>query len=136
MWVLNEIIQEKGSSWASGHVHLRICMSLSYCCHAVSNNQKPGLCTHVYVQRVSPSVVSDSLQRHGLWPAKLLCPWDSPGKNAGVDCHAFLQGIFPTQESNPGLSYCRQILYSLSHQGSPAASKITITFCPPHFPMR
>ena len=44
---------------------------------------------------------------------------DSPGKNTGVGCHAFLQGIFPTQGSNPGLLHCRQILYLLSHQGSP-----------------
>ena len=44
---------------------------------------------------------------------------DSLGKNTGVGCHALLQGIFPTQESNPGLSHCRQILYYLSHQGSP-----------------
>ena len=43
---------------------------------------------------------------------------DSPGKNTGVDCHAFLQGIFPTQGSNPGLPHCRRILYRLSHQGS------------------
>ena len=44
---------------------------------------------------------------------------DSPGKNTWVDCHALLQGIFPTQESNPGLSHCWQILYHLSYQGSP-----------------
>ena len=44
---------------------------------------------------------------------------DSPGKNTGVDCHVLLQGIFPTQGSNPGLLHCRQILYSLNHQGSP-----------------
>ena len=44
---------------------------------------------------------------------------DSPGKNTGVACHALLQGIFPTQGSKPGLSHCRQILYCLSHQGSP-----------------
>ena len=43
----------------------------------------------------------------------------SPGKNTGVGCHALLQGIFPTQRWNPGLSHCRQILYFLSHQGSP-----------------
>ena len=35
-------------------------------------------------------------------PAMILCPWDSPGKNIGVGCHALLQGIFPTQGSNPG----------------------------------
>ena len=49
-------------------------------------------------------------------PVKLLCPWDSPGKNTGVVFHSLLQGIFPTQGSNPGLLHCRQILYHLSHQ--------------------
>ena len=45
---------------------------------------------------------------------------DSPGKNTGVGCHALLQGIFPTQESNPGLLHCRWILnHCLSHQRSP-----------------
>ena len=43
----------------------------------------------------------------------------SLGKNTGVACHALLQGIFPTQGFNPGLPNCRQILYHLSHQGSP-----------------
>ena len=51
--------------------------------------------------------------------ARLLCPWDSPGKNTGVGNHSLLQEIFPTQGLNPGLSRCRQILYHLSHQGSP-----------------
>ena len=46
---------------------------------------------------------------------------DSPGKNTGVGCHALLQGIFPTHGLNPGLPYCRQILYLLSHQGSPTS---------------
>ena len=45
---------------------------------------------------------------------------DSPGKNTGVGCLALLQGIIPTQGSNPGLPHCRQILYHLSHQGSPS----------------
>ena len=44
---------------------------------------------------------------------------DSLGKNTGVDCHALLQGILPTQGLNPGLPHCRQILHHLSHQGSP-----------------
>ena len=43
---------------------------------------------------------------------------DSPGKSPGVACHALLQRIFPTQESNPDLLHCRWILYLLSHQGS------------------
>ena len=45
---------------------------------------------------------------------------DSSGKNTGVSCQALLQGIFPTKGSNLGLPYCRQILYHLSHQGSPS----------------
>ena len=44
---------------------------------------------------------------------------DSPGKNTRVDCHALLQGIFPTQGSNPGLLHCRGTLHHLSHQRSP-----------------
>ena len=47
---------------------------------------------------VSCSVVSASLWPHGLLPASLLCPWDSPGKNTGVGSHFLLQGIFPTQD--------------------------------------
>ena len=43
----------------------------------------------------------------------------SPGKNSGVGCHSVLQGIFLTQGLNSGLPHCRQILYCLSHQGSP-----------------
>ena len=67
------------------------------------------------------SVVSNSLQPHGLYPARPLCPWDFSGKNAGVDCHALLQGIFWIQETNSSLLLlllCRSILYLLSHQGS------------------
>ena len=43
-------------------------------------------------------------------------------KSTGVGCHFLLQGIFPTQRSNPGLLHCRQVLYHLSHQGSPGYS--------------
>ena len=48
-----------------------------------------------------------------LWTVatRLLCPWDSPGKNTGVGCHTLLQGIFLTQGLNPCLLHCRQILY-------------------------
>ena len=58
----------------------------------------PGAAMHVCV--FSGSVLSDSLQSHGLQPSRLFCPWDSPGKSTGVGCHFLLQGIFPTQESN------------------------------------
>ena len=48
---------------------------------------------------------------------------DLLGKNTGVSSHSLLQGIFPTQGSNPGLLNCRQILYCLSHQGSPRSAE-------------
>ena len=69
--------------------------------------------------KLSCSVVSDSLQPHGLQPARLLCPWDSPGKNTGVVCHPLLQGIFLTQGSNPGLLHCERILLSTESPGKP-----------------
>ena len=59
------------------------------------------------------SVLSDSFWAHGLYS-----PWNSPGQNTGEGSLSFLQGIFPTQGSNPGLLHCRQILYQLSHEGS------------------
>ena len=65
---------------------------------------------------VSCSVVFNSLWPHGLQPARLIHPWNSPGKNTVVNCHSLLQGIFMTQGSNPGLLHCRQTLYCLSHK--------------------
>ena len=60
---------------------------------------RPTLCVHMDCSSSGSSV-------HG----------DSPGKKTGMGCHTLLQGIFPTQGSNPGLLHCRQILYWLSHQ--------------------
>ena len=71
------------------------------------------------ISQWSCSVVSDSLWPCGLQPTRLLRPWDSPGKNTGVVYHFLLQGIFLTEGSNPSLLYCRQIVYGLSHLGSP-----------------
>ena len=58
--------------------------------------------------------MSDSLQPHGLYS-----PWNSPGQNTGVGSLSLLQGIFPTQGSNPGPLHYRWIRYQLSHKGSP-----------------
>ena len=63
-----------------------------------------------YVCILSRFSLSDSYQPDGLSPIRLLCPWDSPGKNNGVGFHALLQGISPTQWLNPALSHCRWIL--------------------------
>ena len=68
----------------------------------------------VMVHSESCSVVSDPLPPKGLYS-----PQNSPGQNTGVGSLSLLQGISPTQGSNPGPLHCRQILYQLGHNGSP-----------------
>ena len=63
--------------------------------------------------------VSDSLLPHGRYPTMLLCPWDFPGKNTRMGCHFLLQGIFPTQGSNPDVLHYRHIPYLLNYQEGP-----------------
>ena len=63
-----------------------------------------------HVSSESHSVMSNSLR---------YSPWNSPGQNFGVGSFSLVQGIFPTQGSNPGLLHCRQILNQLNHRGSP-----------------
>ena len=82
--------------------------------------------------------MSDSVRPHGLWPTRLLCPWDFPGKNTGVGCHFLLQGIFPTQGSNLCPLYLQADSLPLSHQGrqgwTAAAAKslqLCLTLCDP-----
>ena len=58
-----------------------------------------------------------------LQPIELYSPWNPPGQNTEVGSLSLLQGIFPTQELNPGLLHYRQILYQLSHKGSPRISE-------------
>ena len=77
--------------------HLDVCV----CAHSLS-----CVCLSVTLWTIAP---------------RLLCLWDSLGKNTGVDCHALLQGIFPTQGSpppHPPLLHCSKILDYLSHLGS------------------
>ena len=78
--------------------------------------------------KLSYSVVSDSLWPHGLSPARLLYPWNFPGKNTGVGCHSLLHGIYRAQGLNLGFLHCRRILYHLSHQGSPLVYTL-VFFC-------
>ena len=68
----------------------------------------------IFSESESCSGMSDSLLPHVLHS-----PWNSPGQNTGVGSLFFLQGILPSQGSNPGIPHCRQILYQLSHKGSP-----------------
>ena len=74
----------------------------------------PNSCVHANLLQSCPTL-SD--------PMDCSPPWDSPGKNTGMGCHALLQGIFPVRGLNPVFLHCRQILYHLSHQGSPPGLK-------------
>ena len=65
---------------------------------------------------------SFSISPSNEYSGSLNSPWNSLGQNAGVGSLSLLQGIFPTQGSNPGLPHCRQILNQLSHKGNPEAS--------------
>ena len=85
-------------------------------CHLVFASLLPS--STLVPESGSASVVSDSLQLDGLYS-----PWNSPGQSARMGTCSLLQGIFPTQGSNPGLPRCRQILYHLSHKGSPRLLK-------------
>ena len=69
-------------------------------------------------ESVSCLVLSNSCDpMNYIQPARLLCPWNSPGKNTGGGCHFLFQGIFPTQGLSPDLLHCRQILYRWRHPG-------------------
>ena len=98
---------------------------LNYQCYKICNFTKSkliqyfGSTVNLYMVMVQLPSHIRLLQPHGLQPTRPFCPWDSPGKNTGMGCHFLLQGIFQTQESNPGLLHCRQILSQLSYKGSP-----------------
>ena len=79
----------------------------------------PTLLLGMWCERGRNVSDSRSLVPDYLWPHGLYSSWNSPGQNTGVGSPSLLQGIFPTQGSNPRLPHCRQILYQLSHKGSP-----------------
>ena len=91
------------------------------------SHQRSPLLSH---ENVTHSAVSNSLQLMDCSPPgpRFLWPWNSPGKNAAVGHHSLFQGIFPTQGWNPGLPHCRQMLYPLSHQGSPYPNAYVMPF--------
>ena len=113
---------------------------LQYSCLENPMDRGPGRLQSIGLQRVrnkwactgpwarksentSRSVVSNSFVSPWTIAHQVLCPWDSPGKNTGEGSHSLLQRILPTQESNPALLHCRQILlYYLSHKESPGWS--------------
>ena len=99
----------RGSSWHRDQTRVSYTAGRFFTIRATSKRKNE---TEILVTQ------SDSLQFHGLGLTKCLCPWDSPGKNTGVGCHFLLQGIVPTQGSNPGLLHCRQTLSRQSCQGN------------------
>ena len=70
-------------------------------------------------QRILEWVANPFSTPHTPYSLQLYSPWNSPDQNIGVHSLSLLQGIFPTQGSNPGLPHCRRILYHLSNWGSP-----------------
>ena len=112
----------------SSGLSLRITHSRSIPWHCVGDSQS----TMYLNESESHQVVSDSL-----WPHGLYSPWNSSGQNTAVGSLSLLQGIFPTQGSNPGLLHCRQILYQLSHKGSPRIlERVAYPFSGGSFPPR
>ena len=84
------------------------------------NSLLEGAAVYVYVCvcALGCSIMSDSVWSHGLQPARLLCPRNSPGKNTGVGFHFLPQGIFLTQELNACLLHWQVGSLPLSYQGS------------------
>ena len=86
---------------------------------AVTDKQEENAELRIVCALLSFRVASDPSSACGLQPSRLLCPWGFSRKEYWSGLPWTLQGIFPTQGSNPGLPHCRKILYHLSHQGSP-----------------
>ena len=72
-----------------------------------------------YVEERTVVVVKVAQSYPTLRTHRLYSPWNSSGQNTGVGSLSLLRGIFSSQGSNPGLPHCRQIVYQLSHKGSP-----------------
>ena len=120
-------------------------MTLARALHALAANSSvtstvenyPWKCHlgSVHVCMLSPSVMSDCLQAHGLQPTRLLCPWDSPSKNIGVGCHSLLQAIFlPRDRTHGSCVSCigRRVPYYWSHpETQPMTDWLTLRRHPP-----
>ena len=110
---------------AEGSIPGRVACKMSHAIYNVAKTQKNLLQYSQYVFSLLPFVgkwKSKPLS-HILWlfvtPWTIYSLWNSLGQNTGVGSLSLSQGIFPTSGSNPGLPHCRQILYQLSHRGSP-----------------
>ena len=121
---------DKGKSWASNMIFLLSVHDFSpsspggsvgkeSTCYVGDLSSKPGLGRSSGAGHGNPLRYSFLENPHG--PRSLMgySPWNSPGQNTEVGSLSLLQGIFLVQGSNPGFPHCRQILYQLSHKGSP-----------------
>ena len=102
---------------ALDHVASHSCGSQALVAFSIQNLPRAG------IEPLSPALAYGFLSTAWTVPTRLFCPLESPGKNTGVGCHFLLQGFFLTQELNPGLLHCRQILYHLSYQESPVSTE-------------
>ena len=89
--------------------------------------------TYIYYMYVHACSVTKScptlcVPMDWLWPTRVLCPWNSLGKNTGVGCHSFHQGIFLTQGSNWNLLHWQADSLPLSHQGPYITIELPIIF--------
>ena len=87
---------------------------LLYCSFMSPNTNAQAFCVSLVIQ--SCPTLCDHMDCS---PTRLLCAWDSPGKNSGVACHSLLQGTFQTQGLNSGLLHCRQIVLPSEPPGKP-----------------
>ena len=123
----------RGSSWSRDQTPVACIAGRIFTAEPPGKPMYMCVCIHIYVcipilecicsEWVKVAVVSDSL-----WPHGLYSPRNSPGQNTGVGRLSLLQGIFPTQGSNPGLPHCRWILYQLSHKEGQLSNWETICF--------
>jgi len=114
--LLSIYLKEKDNTKSKRHMHPPIITAALFTIAKIWKQPKHPT-TDVCIKKMwseSRLTVSDSLGPH-----RLYSPWNSLCQNTGVGSHSLLQGISPTQGLNPGLPHCRQILYKLSHKGSP-----------------
>ena len=114
------ILQARTLEWGAIAFSIALSSASVYLCIATKFICTIFLDSTYEVKWRSCSVMFDSLRPH-------YNPWNSPGQNTRVGSRPLLQGIFPTQGSNPGLLHCRWILYQLSHKGSPISWWTAIT---------
>ena len=106
---LNSFCNETSRTWAS--------LSPESRCVISAGRLSPSMCARM----LSCSVMSDTLWPRGLWLARLLCPWNFPGKNTGVGFHFLLQGIFPPRGQIHVSFTSKHILYHCASWEAPRA---------------